>query len=350
MLVPGQRDPRQPSLSQLTSMSATFSAPDHLVAAGKAAELEVRFENNSNQTVSSEMNIRVESSLNVPLLREHKSFTCAPHKAVPLQWTLTPSQPDFYTVTCTVNLTGAVKSLVTTFGYNTPAIASRVVKPADFNDYWQKIIAEARSVEPKLTEKVDQDRLYSTSTVTVSRISMEADGVTCYGWLAVPKFPGRYPGILYLPGEHMRFLSAKNPNVPLAACGFVVLSIEPTGQPVEGQIRPLISQAYTHLNDPATCGLRAMMVRYMRAITVLAKMPEVDPNRLGVAGVGLGGGLSMLLAAFDDRIWAAAPDVPYYCDIAYETFLPGWPDLEVRDLPAAAPGAATGGVADTELS
>lgn len=328
LFVPGVHEPRQPSLNQLTNMSASFSTPDHLVLAGSPAELNVSFENNSDQAVSSEMNIRVESSLKVPLLQEHKPFTCAPHNSIQLKWTLTPQLPDFYTVTCAVKLSGAVKSLVTTFGYATSAIAPLTAKPADFNAYWDKVVADAKAAEPKL---VRLDSRYSTGTVNVYRIRMEADGTTCFGWLAVPKFPGRYPGILFLPGEHMSYISPNTPNIPLAACGFVVLSIEPTGQSVEGPVIPLIKQMYTHPNDPATFGLRAIIMRYLRAITALSEIPEVDSHRLGVAGISLGGGLSMLLAALDERVWAAAPDVPYYCDIESGQSLPGWPYPEVRE-------------------
>ena len=72
-------------------------------------------------------------------------------------------------------------------------------------------------------------------------------------------------------------------------------------------------------------------MRYLRAITALSEIPEVDAHRLGVAGISLGGGLSMLLAALDERVGAAAPDVPYYCDIESGQSLPEWPYPEVRE-------------------
>jgi len=328
-LVPGAHDPHQPTLSQLTTMSAAFASPDHLVPAGKAAAVEVRFENNSNEAVASTMSLHAESSLKALLKDEQKPFACEPHKSVTLTWTLEPKEADFYTVTCSTNLGGMTKSLTTTFGYDTPAIKPLATKPINFTEYWNNVVAEAKAAEPRLTRLEDRER--STSKVTVYRIGMEAEGFTCFGWLAVPKFPGRYPGILFLPGEHVRYMSANNPNTPLAECGFVVLSIEPTGQSVEGPIKPLITQAYTHLNDPATFGLRAIMVRYLRAVTALAKITEVDPNRIAVSGIGMGGGMALALAALDERIWAVAADVPYHCYIELGDTLPDWPYREIHD-------------------
>lgn len=330
-LIPGVADPPQPSLDQLTILSASFATPDHLVAAEKSTELEVRFENNSNQTISGDVTLRVSPALPAPLPDERKPLTCEPHKIARLTWTLTPKEPDFYTVFCSVNMNGFNKTLMTTFGYDAAAIAPPTVKPANFTEYWNNVVAESKAVEPKLTRLADPED--STSTVTVYRIGMEADGRTYFGWLNVPKVPGRYPGILFLPGEHVGNISPKHktPTLPLAACGFVVLSIEPTGQSVEEDFKPLISSVYTHVDDAATFGLRGIMVQYLRALSALAAIPEVDPHRLAVTGVSLGGALALELAALDDRVWAAAPDVPYFCHIEQGDARPEWPYPELHD-------------------
>jgi len=331
LFTPGVGVPRQPSLDQLTILSASVSSPDHLVTAGAATELEVRFENNSNQTITGGLNLRVVSSLQAPLLMDNqKPLICEPHKALHFNWTLTPTIPDFYTVYCSVNMKGATKSLMTTFGYDTKSIAPSIVKPDQFAKYWTNVVAEAQAVEPKLTRLVDPED--STSTVTVYRVGMEADGQTCFGWLAVPKLPARYPGILFLPGEHIGNISPKKaPTILLASCGFVVLSIEPTGQAVEAEFKPLISKAYTHVDDTVNFGLRTIMVHYLRALSALTTIPEVDPHRLGVTGVSLGGALAMELAALDERIWAVAPDVPYFCHIELGKTQQEWPYPEIRD-------------------
>jgi hypothetical protein len=42
----------------------------------------------------------------------------------------------------------------------------------------------------------------------------------------------------------------------------------------------------------------------MQAFDYLQSRPEVDPDRLGVAGMGMGGGLAMFTAALDERVLA----------------------------------------------
>lgn len=233
---------------------------------------------------------------------------------------LNPTVPDFYTADWSVNLQGTQKRQSLTFAYQPDALNVPVQAPPDFADYWNRVLADAAAAKVTLTRLEETKR--STGTVTVYRIAMEAEGTVCYGWLVVPKFPGRYPGLLLLPGDRVSYIS---PNAPLADCGFVVMSIEPTGQEINGALKPLITRATTNLNDPATFGLRAIMVNYLRAVTALASVPEVDPNRLAVSGVGLGGGLSLILGAIDERIQAIAPDVPNYCHIELNRTDPRWP-------------------------
>ena len=46
-----------------------------------------------------------------------------------------------------------------------------------------------------------------------------------------------------------------------------------------------------------------------RGLTFLEKQPEVDPDRLGVYGLSMGGSLTVYVAGTDKRIKAAVPQV-----------------------------------------
>lgn len=325
-ITPRQGAPRTLSLTQLTAMTPVWKASTGLVDAGTPAELQVRFDNNSNQAVTGEMLLHVENTTGALLSEEKKTFTCDPHQSATVPWTVTPATPDFYTTFCTATFNNGVTSrLVTTFGYDVGAIAPVAQRPVDFTEYWNRVVAEARAAEVKLSTIANPNR--STATVKVFSVGMEVDGTTFHGWLAVPKYAARYPGLLVLPGERIRTLS---PNTALADCGVVVLSLEPTGQAVDAPLpAPLITAAYAHLNDPATVGLRGMMVRYLQAIHALASLPQVDPDRLAVTGVGLGGSMAMILGGLDQRIQAVAPDMPYFCHIELGRTSPLWPYREV---------------------
>lgn len=318
-LIPGQGAPRQPGIEQLTALRVGLNNAELTAPAGKPVPVELRFENNAHEEITTEAGVRVESSRGTVLLDERKPLVCAAHQAAVLPWTVTPTEPDFYTLTATANLNGTLKRYTTTFGYDVAHIAPVAQRPVDFTDYWSKLTAQAKMTEVKLTRLEDRGR--STGTVTVYRLGLEAQGFTLFGWLAVPKFPGRYPGLLLLPGDRVRYIS---PNSSLAESGFVVMTIEPTGQEADRRLQPLITRATKNLADPATIGLRDITEHYLWAVTALSSVPEVDANRLAVTGVGMGGGLALILAALDDRIQAAAPDVPNFCHIELGRELPGW--------------------------
>ncbi len=58
--------------------------------------------------------------------------------------------------------------------------------------------------------------------------------------------------------------------------------------------------------DPETVGFQSGTMMgiwsHMRAVDLLASLPEVDPERIGVVGVSLGGHNSLFVAAFDPRL------------------------------------------------
>jgi cephalosporin-C deacetylase-like acetyl esterase len=332
-VIPGRSAPRSPGLAQLVTLAADVNAQNSLVPAGRPVELQVRFENNANQAVQGQLTVHVASSTGTVLLHDRKPLACDPHQSAVEQWTLTPTAPDFYTVSCTMDLGSGQRRVETTFGYDADAIRPPVVTPIDFAAYWQRAVAEAQSADVKLIRL--EDRAYSTNTVTVYRLGLEfGESVTCFGWLAVPKFPGRYPLLFVLPSDRVRTLS---PYAALANYGLVVASIEPTGQPVDGQLEPLIERAHANLHDPQSCGLRTITVRYLAAMHALAQLPSVDANRIAVTGVGFGGAMAFILAALDVRVQAAAPDVPNYCCIAWGQGMPDWP---YRSLLGEQPEAA----------
>jgi cephalosporin-C deacetylase len=321
-LIPGRGAPPAPSLGQLTSLSVTMNHAEQLIPAGEPAVVQVHFTNNSNQIVSTDMAMQVASSIGKVLLDEHKPVVAPPHQTMDLPWSVTPGAPDYYTLTCSVNLDGTAKTLRTTFGYNIAAITAPITRPTDFAQYWAGVQLEAKAADVKLSMLEDAED--STGTVKVYEAHMQAGGVAFAGWLAIPRYPGRYPGLLILPSDRVRNIL---PNTALADCGFVVLSIEPTGQDIRPTLRPEINYAMANLTNAATFGMRTMIVRSLCAVTALASVPEVDANRLAVTGAGLGGGEAIILAALDDRIQAVAPDVPFFCQVSAGSDRADWPYL-----------------------
>jgi cephalosporin-C deacetylase-like acetyl esterase len=320
----GRDKPPKPTLSQLTRLTVTPATPNHLVPGGVPVELQARLENNASVDVEAEVLLRVESSQGDEVYKGRRPIRCQAHEAVTLTWdAIKPPAPGFYTVVASAKVdVGNPQESRVTFGYDVTAIAPSAVKPPDFDAYWAAITRQAQAA-PVTLRLVEAPRC-CTPTVTVYRIEIEADKRKVYGWLSIPKFPGRYPGLLYIPAESVSYVS---PNEALAGFGFAVMTLEPLGQDID-KFSPLVEKGFTAATDKDRIGLREAMVAYLRAISAFRDKElagKVDPDRIAVTGVGLGGSIAMLLGAMDERVQAVAADVPPFCSIELGKDKPGWP-------------------------
>lgn len=109
-------------------------------------------------------------------------------------------------------------------------------------------------------------------------------------------------------------------SINLARLGFVVLTFDPIGQ---GERRIFwddrIGDSMVGLTteEHQMVGAQSLLagesaLRYrvwdaMRAIDVLQSLPEVDPQKIGVAGCSGGGTATAFVAALDDRVQTATP-------------------------------------------
>ncbi len=164
-----------------------------------------------------------------------------------------------------------------------------------------------------------------------------------------------YPGVLFQMGHSLNGKAAapyQRCCQGLAQLGFVVLGFDPMGQgertyyPGPDGLTRLGSADEEHsrpgkqmllVGDTCT---RLQVWDAVRSLDVLASHPLVDPARLASTGQSGGGTLTMLLAAVDDRLAAAAISCAntenYFC----EGFLPpgSTDDAEQNLLDSAAVG------------
>jgi hypothetical protein len=138
------------------------------------------------------------------------------------------------------------------------------------------------------------------------------------------------PAILNVIGHSLESFRRDIYQIPilnLVKKGFVVFAMDPMGQgeriqytDAEKKQVGLFNQSSTREHSYITNQLfltGASSARYwiwdgMRAIDYLLTRPEVDGDRIGVAGLSGGGTQTAYLAAFDDRIKAASP-AGYIC-------------------------------------
>src|SRR3984957_2558502 len=149
---------------------------------------------------------------------------------------------------------------------------------------------------------------------------------------------GPFPGVLFQSGHYEE--AKANPNYQrccqgLAQLGFVVLAFDPMGQG-ERIGYPDSSGIHTRLADMdsehTTPGKQMLLVgdtatRFqlwdaMRSLDYLTSLPMVDAKRVATTGHSGGGTLSMLLAAADDRLAAAAVCMGNIENVATLPFIP----------------------------
>ena len=149
---------------------------------------------------------------------------------------------------------------------------------------------------------------------------------------------GPFPAVLFQSGHYNE--GKANPNYQrccqaLAQLGFVVLAFDPMGQG-ERIGYPDSSGTHTRLRnvdaEHTTPGKQMLLygdnaTRYqlwdaMRSLDYLTSLPLVDAKRVGSTGHSGGGTLTMLLAATDERLAAAAPCMGNTENVAVLPFLP----------------------------
>ncbi len=134
---------------------------------------------------------------------------------------------------------------------------------------------------------------------------------------------GKAPAILFCSGHSdLGFRSEvyQHMILNLVKKGFVVLAFDPVGQGErlqyydEAQGKSRFGPTHEHSYPGAQLFISGnSMARYMtwdgiRSIDYLLSRPEVDPKRIGVTGRSGGGTQTAYIAAFDERVIAAAPE------------------------------------------
>jgi len=172
----------------------------------------------------------------------------------------------------------------------------------------------------RVTGKIDKD------SYTVEKIVYESQPefyVTAAMFIP-KKREEKTPAIIYCSGHSdLAFRSPVYQNVILNLVdkGFIVFAFDPVGQgerfqyfnPETGK-SDIGGPTKEHSYVGAQCLLSGTtLINYMimdgvRAVDYLLTRPEVDPDRIGITGRSGGGTQSAFIAAYDKRIYAAAPE------------------------------------------
>ena len=174
-------------------------------------------------------------------------------------------------------------------------------KPEDFEEYWDRAIAEMKATDPQVelipaefqSPVADCYDLYYTGV----------HGARIHAKLLKPKnITKPCPAVLRFHGYH----GASEPwmsYLAYAASGMIVAQMDCRGQ------------AGKSIKDsPDRLLFRDVFLDTAELARILMNMEDVDETRVGVGGMSQGGALTIACAALEPRINRACANYPFVCD------------------------------------
>lgn len=241
------------------------------------------------------------------------------------------NKPGFMRCKVSLKQDGREYTGMATVGFSPEKLEPVTQQPADFHEFWNKALADARKwdLEPTMTLLPEK----CTPKVNVYHVSWANSGWASrmYGILTVPAAPGKYPAILKLPGAGVR---GYNGDIGHTEKGVMILEVGIHGIPVT-----LPAEVYTGLYNGALKGYHSfnlddrdrfyykrVITGCVRAIDFIEQLPEFN-GCLATFGGSQGGGLSVIIAGIDPRVDALVSYYPAMSDMAgyTEGRAGGWP-------------------------
>jgi len=121
-------------------------------------------------------------------------------------------------------------------------------------------------------------------------------------YLALPDGSGPHPGVVVIHEAYGLNENMKDISRRLAAAGFGALAVDLFSDRVRAvcMARYMARMLTGSIHSPGIDDLKT-------ALTFLAKLPEIDAQRLGAIGFCMGGGFAIAWACTDSRLKAIAP-------------------------------------------
>lgn len=194
-------------------------------------------------------------------------------------------------------------------------------RPADFDAYWDRAMAEMRMVRPDI--EIKPARFSAPQADCFDMYFTGVGGARIYVKLLKPKNlqPGSHPAVCLFHGY-----SANSGDwidkLAWSGAGYIVAAMDCRGQGGRSQDNSCVLGT-THaghivrgLDDPNPDKLlfRSIFLDAAQLAGIVLSMPEVDANRVFAAGGSQGGGLTLACGALEPRIAKLAPQYPFLCD------------------------------------
>lgn len=242
------------------------------------------------------------------------------------------TKPGFYRVDVKTTIGGKEYKGASAAAFSPEQLKPTTVNPADFDQFWQNAISEARHTDLNPTKRLLPERC--TKDVNVYEVSFQNVrwGSRTYGILCEPVKPGKYPALLRVPGAGVRPYGG---DIYTASKGAVTLEIGIHGIPVTMQQSVYDDLGQGALNGYWEFGMdnrdksyyKHVVLGCIRALDYIEQYTPWNGKELGVTGSSQGGFLSLATAGLDRRITFYAPVHAALCDhtASLKGVACGWP-------------------------
>lgn len=242
------------------------------------------------------------------------------------------TKPGFYRVDVKTTIGGKEYKGACAAAFSPEQLKPTTVNPADFDQFWQNAISEARHTDLNPTKRLLPERC--TKDVNVYEVSFQNVrwGSRTYGILCEPVKPGKYPALLRVPGAGVRPYGG---DIYTASKGAVTLEIGIHGIPVTMQQSVYDDLGQGALNGYWEFGMdnrdksyyKHVVLGCIRALDYIEQYTPWNGKELGVTGSSQGGFLSLATVGLDRRITFYAPVHAALCDhtASLKGVACGWP-------------------------
>ncbi len=238
----------------------------------------------------------------------------------------TLNQPGFKALKLSANINGKTYKHHIKVGYSPEKLTPYTQMPDDFSAFWQAELKQAESV-PYSVERTFVPE-FSSDTVDCYLVKIQAyqKGQYVYGYLTIPKKPGKFAAVIAPPGAGIKPMTPEK-HLFYAESGVIRFDMEIHG------IRPDLDRAtYNEIsaafgknnNSYLVNGLDNRDNYYMkkaylsmpRVVDFLTRLPQWDGKNMIAQGGSQGGALALVLAGLDKRITAVSANHPALSDMA----------------------------------
>jgi len=296
-------------MASAADFTVTLDRPGALYKCGEPAVFTVTAEKPEKATVY----FRLEKQ---KLLREE---TVDFSKTNPAKFEITLDQPGF--VWCSVNNPDNVEKpdFVSCAGFDPEKIQATTVDPADFDQFWADGIKRVRAtpLDLKMTRLEDFD---NPDCVGYKFSCANYDGSRVWGFLTVPRTPGKYPAIMGVPPAGP---GVSNPDLFLFGGKDVIRLIvnvhdyDPADRDEAWKKLGEEKGTYSYYGAPDREKYyhRRAILGAERAFEVIEKVPEWDGRHIGLWGSSQGGGYALILAGLNPgKVDFVVSNVPAMCE------------------------------------